>query len=363
MLIDIDNFKYFNDTFGYRAYQERNKHHIDLNPLIFGTYQEMTELERGNRMRNMTALIMMTVLLLFTACGNGDNIIDMTTGGTGGTYYPVGGAIAQILSDNIDDMTVNSLIGNASVANCELIGEGGTDLALVQNNVAYWAYEGVGAFEDNKIDNLRGIGSLYPEAIQIVALKESGITSVEDLKGKRVSVGVLGSGVHFDVENILKVHKMTEKDFEALYLSFSEAAAKLKGNQIDAAFVTAGYPTSSVLDVNLEREIVIVPIEPDKIEAMMETLPFYSSAVIPADTYSGVSDDVLTVTTLAMLVVGHEIDDDVVYEITKTLWEHRDELEGAHENGRDITVDSALQGMGIPLHPGAAKYYKEIGVE
>lgn len=303
------------------------------------------------------------MLLFLSACSNGEDSIDMTTGGTGGTYYPVGGAIAQILSDNIDGMTVNSLVGNASVANCDLIKEGNTDLALVQNNVAYWAYEGIGVFKENSVTNLRGIGSLYPEAVQIVVLRESDIESVEDLKGKKVSVGVIGSGVNFDVENILAVHDMTEKDFEALHLSFSEAAAKLKNNEIDAAFVTAGYPTSSILDVNLEREIDIVPIDQDKINAMMEALPFYSSAIIPADTYSGLDEDVVTVTTLAMLVVREGLDDSVVYDITKTLWEHRDELEDAHENGRDITIDSALNGMGIPLHPGAEKYYKETGVK
>ncbi len=315
-------------------------------------------------MKKLLSVLFVIALMasLFAGCGEKKQFLSITTGGTGGTYYPVGGAIAQTLSENIDYLTVNSQAGNASVANCNLISEGETESALVQNNVAFWAYEGIGAFEDNKIDSLRGIASLYPEAIQIVALKESGITSVEDLAGKNVCVGELGSGVHFDVTNILAAHGMTEDDMNVDYLSFSEASQKLKDKQIDAAFVTAGYPTSSITDVNLAREIVIVPIAEDKIAKMIETSPFYAKTVIPAGTYKGIDEDVQTATTMAMWVVSADVDEDLVYEMTKTMWENRAAIESAHEKGKDITLDTALDGMGIPLHPGAEKYYEEVGV-
>lgn len=306
-------------------------------------------------------LVLSLAMMLVAGCGEKKQFLSITTGGTGGTYYPVGGAIAQTVTENLDYLTVNSQAGNASVANCNLIGEGETESALVQNNVAFWAYEGIGAFEGQAIDKLRGIASLYPEAIQIVALEESGITSVEDLKGKKVCVGELGSGVHFDVTNILAAHGMTEDDIQVDYLSFSEASQKLKDKQIDAAFLTAGYPTSSVTDVNLARDIVIVPIAEDKIAKMIETSPFYAKTTIPAGTYNGIDEEIQTATTMAMWVVSADVSEDIVYEMTKTLWENRSEVESAHEKGKDITIETALDGMGIPLHDGAQKYYDEIG--
>jgi len=302
----------------------------------------------------MMTLAMVTVL--FAACGTQKQFVSITTGGTGGTYYPVGGAIAQTLTDNIEGLTVNSQAGNASVANCNLISTGETESALVQNNVAFWAYEGIGAFEGDPITSLRGIASLYPEAIQIVALKESGITSVEDLVGKKVGVGEIGSGVHFDVGNILAAYGMSEDDLSADYLSFSEASQKLKDKQIDAAFVTAGYPTSSITDVNLAREIVIVPIDEAMIDKMIETSPFYAKTVIPAGTYTGLDKEVVTATTMAMWVVSADVDEDLVYNMTKTLWENRENIEAAHEKGKDVTLETALDGMGVPLHEGAEKY-------
>ena len=308
-------------------------------------------------------LTLLLVVTMFTACGEKKQFVSITTGGTGGTYYPIGGAIAQTLTDNIEGLTVNSQAGNASVANCNLIGTGETESALVQNNVAYWAYGGIGAFEGEAIDNLRGIASLYPEAIQIVALASSEITSIEDLVGKKVGVGEIGSGVHFDVANILAAHGMTEKDLKVDYLSFSEASQKLKDKQIDAAFVTAGYPTSSITDVNLARDIVIVPIAEAMIDKMIETSPFYAKTVIPAGTYTGIDVDVVTATTMAMWVVDENVDEDLVYEMTKTLWDNRMDIESAHEKGKVVTLDTALEGMGIPLHAGAEKYYKEAGLK
>lgn len=324
------------------------------------------------RLNNMKKLSLSLALILIfavalSACGGGEQantkFFNITTGGTGGTYYPVGGAIAMLLTDNLEDLTVTAQAGNASVANCNLIAEHETESALVQNNVAFWAYNGIGTFEGQKIENLRGIASLYPEAIQIIALKDSNINSIEDLKGKKVSVGEQGSGVDFDVRNILAAHDMTYDDFDVDYLSFSESAQKLKDKQIDAAFVTAGYPTSSVMDVALSREIVLVPISEEKIEKMIETSPYYAKTVIPGGTYQGVDEDTVTATTMAMWVVDADADEELVYQMTKTMWENRTVLEEAHEKGKDITLETGLDGMGIPLHPGAERYYTEAGLK
>ncbi|WP_105619496.1 TAXI family TRAP transporter solute-binding subunit [Vallitalea okinawensis] len=315
--------------------------------------------------RNVVTLsVVCLMMVVLVGCGtvSKKQFFNITTGGTGGTYYPVGGALADVLSSNIEGLTVTAQAGNASVGNVNLLSNHETESAFVQNNVAFWAYEGQASFEGNAVDNLRGIASLYPEAIQIVALESSGITSVEDLKGKKVSVGEQGSGVEVDVKNILDVHGLTYDDMSIDYLSFTEAAQKLKDKQIDAAFVTAGYPTSSVMDVSKSRDIVIVPIAEEKVNAMIEKSPYYAQTTIPAGTYDGQDEPVNTATTMAMWVCDAEADDDLVYGMTKALWENRQKLEETHDKGKDITIDTALDGMAIPLHPGAEKYYKEQGI-
>ncbi len=314
--------------------------------------------------KKITAMILALIVIMAATvgCSDGKRFFNITTGGTGGTYYPVGGALAEVLSNNVENLAATAQAGNASVANCNLILNHETESAFVQNNVAYWAYEGIGSFEGKKVENVRGIASLYPEAIQLVALKDSGINSVEDLKGKKVSVGEQGSGVDFDVQNIFAAHGLTYDDIDKDYLSFSEAAQKIKDKQLDAAFVTAGYPTSSIIDISLAREITIVPIAEEKIDKMIETSPYYAKTVIPAETYKGQEEDIITATTMAMWVVDEQVDEALVYDVTKALWENRDSLEAAHEKGKSVTMDTALDGMAIPLHPGAEKYYKEQGL-
>ena len=163
--------------------------------------------------------------------------------------------------------------------------------------------------------------------------------------------------------NILAAHGMTEDDIQVDYLSFSEASQKLIDKEIDAAFLTSGYPTSSVTDVNLARNIIIVPIADAAINKMIETSPFYSKTIIPAGTYTGIDVDIQTATTMATWVISSKVSEDVVYDMTKALWENRVEVEFAHEKGKNITIETALDGMGIPLHPGAQRYYEEKGVD
>jgi len=307
-------------------------------------------------------IVVLALSLMLTSCASNEQFVTITTGGTGGTYYPIGGAIAKAISDNAENITVTGQAGNASVANCNLINEGETESALAQNNVAYWAYNGEGSFEGNPITKIAGIASLYPEAIQLVALTESGITSVADLKGKKVCVGEAGSGVYADVVNILAAFGMTVDDIKADYLSFSEASQKLKDKQIDAAFLTAGYPTSAVVDVATSRDITIVPMDEATLDSLIEASPYYAKAIIPAGTYKGVDVDTVTATTMAMLICSTELSEELVYTLTKTMWENQNVIAQAHEKGKVVTLDSALDGMGIPLHPGAAKYYKEQGL-
>ena len=305
----------------------------------------------------------------------------IATGGTGGTYYPLGGVLAQALSNKVGDIIVTAQSGNASVANCNLIREHEIESAFVQNNVAFAAYSGTAQFEGKPVKNIRGIASLYPETIQIVARAGAGIKSAADLKGKRLVPGDMGSGTEVDCQNILKGFGLTYKDFSNVdWLGFSGAAQRLKDKQADVAFITAGWPTSSITELATQAGIMLVPIEPAMVKKLTKMFPFYSPVTIPAGTYPGVDKDVPTITTMAQWVVDAKVPKEVVYQLTRALWEKgkfvlrkkkgqaadapsgAEIMAQAHEKGKDVTLDTALNGMAIPLHPGAEQFYREKGM-
>ncbi|WP_143331905.1 TAXI family TRAP transporter solute-binding subunit [Domibacillus antri] len=321
----------------------------------------------------------MVVLLVFSmvlaACGSepeenaGDNdgeggadrpeFLSIVTGGTGGTYYPLGGAFAEIISDETG-IQVNAEVSGASAENMNTLRDGNAEIAFSQTDIASYAKEGTLMFEGDQIDNVSAIGTLYPETIQIVTTAKSGITSVEDLKGKKVSVGAPGSGTNPNAEQILEVHGMTFDDIEKQDLSFDESTAGIQDGTIDAAFVTAGTPTGAVEGLSATEEIVIVPIEQDKIDALIEKYPYYIQDEVPAGTYK-LADAVSTVAVQAMLVVSNDLSEDVVYDITKAIFENTDKV--THAKGELIKAENAVNGVGIDIHPGAQKYYKEKGIE
>ncbi|MEA1939754.1 MAG: TAXI family TRAP transporter solute-binding subunit [Candidatus Caldatribacteriota bacterium] len=289
--------------------------------------------------------------------------VAIATGGTGGTYYPVGGALAQMISNNTENIIVTAQSGNASVANCNLISRGQIETGFSQANTTYWCYTGTGILEGKTpITNLRGIASLYPETIHIVATKASGITCIEDLKGKKVGVGAPNSGTAADAEIILNAHGITFDDIQADYLSFNEVAQRLIDGQIDAGFTTAGYPTSSIINIATKRDIVLVPISDAKADELCAAIPYYGATSIPAGIYQGVDEPVLALATPALWICDAKLSPTLVYKMTKALWEHRDVLEKVHSQGKNITLETAIDGIGVPLHPGAELYYKEVGL-
>ncbi len=287
----------------------------------------------------------------------------LATGGTGGTYYPLGGALAQMLSNNVENLIVTAQTSPASIASCNFISRGQVEMAFSQANVTYWCYGATGILKDTQpITNLRGIASLYPETIHIIATKASGIKSIEDLKGKRVGVGAPNSGTEADARIIVNAHGLTWDDMKVEYIDFHEVAQRLVDGQIDAGFTTAGYPTSSVIDVATKRDIVLVPISENKAKELAASFPYYGIVNIPSGMYKGVDEAVLSLATPALWICDAKLSPTLVYKMTKALWEHRDILEKVHAKGKDITLDTALDGIGIPLHPGAELYYKEVGL-
>ncbi len=295
--------------------------------------------------------------MILAACG-GKTQLALVTGGTGGTYYPLGGELANIINDN-SDAEVTSQSSNASADNMKDIANGDADLAFTQTDIASYAVEGKLMFDGTAVTNAQAIGTLYPETVQIVTLKDSGITSVEDLRGKTVSVGAPGSGTYANAEQILEIHGMTMDDIKAQNLAFDESTDGLQDGNIDAAFITAGTPTGAVEGLAALKDVSIVPIAQDKIDALIAKYPYYAQDAVPAGTYK-LEAEVATVAVSAMLVVSSELDEDLVYEMTKAIFENTDKI--SHAKGAFISAENAIKGVGIDFHPGAAKYFKEKGL-
>ncbi len=314
----------------------------------------------------------LTVVFAGPAAAAEKKFFAITTGGTGGTYYPLGGLLAQALTERVPEVLVTGQAGNASVANCNLIKDHQIESAFVQNNVAFSAYEGKDQFAGKPVKNLRGIASLYPETIQIVARADSGIKSLKDIKGKKLIPGDRGSGTEVDTLNILSVYNLAYKDFGGVdWLGFSGASQRLQDKQADVTFTTAGWPTAAITELSMSTDIVLVPIEEDMIAKITKSFPFYSKVIIPKGTYKGMTADVPTVTTMAQWVVDEQVPEDLVYKLTKALWEKgadgkkesgAEVMAKVHAQGKNVQLKTALSGMAIPLHAGAAKYYKEKGL-
>ena len=287
----------------------------------------------------------------------GKKFLNIGTGGTAGTYYPIGGAIAEVLNKEIPGMSASAQSTGASVANINMLGDGEIDLATVQNDIAYYAAHGTEMFKDKKVDGLQGIASLYPETCQFVTLKSSGIKSLAELKGKRVAVGAVGSGVEANVRQILAAYGVTYNDIDAQYLSFAEGASALKDGNVDVAVLTAGYPTASVQDIASQNPVRLLPVEEKIADDLIAQYPFYTKTVIPAGTYAGFDEEVSSVAVMAMLAAGSTVNADLGYSITKAIFGNLDRLQAAHAVGKQITKDTAKAGMSLPMNAGAERYF------
>lgn len=282
--------------------------------------------------------------------------LSILTGGTQGTYYALGGPFADLISDETGIQTTAE-VSQASAANVTGLQKGEGEVIFVQTDIAYYATKGELMFEETgAVDDLVAIGALYPETVQLVTLADSGIASYEDLKGKKVSVGAPGSGTYANAEQLLEIHGLSMDDINAQNLDFGESTEGIQAGQIDAAFITAGYPTAAVEALNATKEVSVVPVTADKAKALIEKYPYYAVDNIPAGTY-GLKEDVPAVSVLAMLAVKKDLSDDVVYDITKAIYGNTEKI--SHPKGEFIKADTALDGIGIDVHPGAQKYFDE----
>jgi len=284
----------------------------------------------------------------------------LATGGTAGTYYPFGGAMAKIWNNKIPEVNVTAQATGASVENIRLVDKKEAELALVQSDTIDFAYNGKEAFKE-KLTQMSAIAVLYPEVIQIVARGDGNIRTFADLKGLKVGVGAPGSGTEANFRQLLDVYGMTKDDVKGQYLSFSESAEQFKDRHIDAFFVVAGVPNAAIMDVAVMQSIRIVSIPDDKVAQLTKKYPFLSPATIPANTYKNQSADVKTIAVNAVLIASASLKEDLVYKMTKALFDNQTELAAAHAKGKELSLKVAVSGVSIPFHPGAVKYFKEKG--
>jgi len=296
------------------------------------------------------------------AGGSSKSAYTMATGGTSGTYYAFGGVVCQLLGQKIEGKQFTAVSTGASKENIQNIDLGNNDLGIVQNDVMAYAYEGTNTFkEDGKINSFAAVAGLYAEQVQIITLDES-IKSVSDLKGKKVSIGAAGSGTYYNAIDLFNAYDMTESDIQAQYLSFADSAESLKDGKIDAAFVVAGAPTTAVTDLSTSKAVHLVSIDTEHLTKLQTRCPYYTAYTIPASTYNGLDADTTTVTVKATLIVSDKVDEDTVYNITKTIFENKDALTTSHAKGAELNIETASDGISIPFHKGAAKYFAEKGI-
>ncbi|WP_421998839.1 TAXI family TRAP transporter solute-binding subunit [Reyranella sp.] len=299
------------------------------------------------------------------------------TGGTAGTYFPIGGLIANAISNppgsracaeggscGVPGLVATAVASNGSVANVNAINSGSMQSGFTQSDVAYWAFNGNGIYEGRpKVEALRAIANLYPESFHLVVRKGSGIKSIKDLKGKRMSLDEPGSGTLVDARLILAAYGMTEKDIKAEYLKPQQSADKLKDGALDAFFSVSGWPQGAIAELAATTGIDLVPIDGPEAEKLIKEFSFFAADEIPDGAYKNVPG-VKTVSVNAIWATSAKQSEELIYNITAALWNPntRKLLDSGHAKGKAIKLETATKGLGIPLHPGAEKFYKEKGV-
>ena len=321
----------------------------------------------------LMAVMMMTMVLAGcggdtstdTGSGEGESIgtgkeLTFTTGGSSGTYYGFGSVLAGQIS-GATDSKFTAVEGNGSQANIELMDIGGADLGFVQSDVMAYAYDGTNIFADiGAITGFSTVAALYMEQVQIVTVDPS-IKTVADLAGKNVSIGASGSGVYFNAMDVLGAYGLTEADINPTYQGFGDSAEALKDGKIDAAFVVAGAPTTAITELASGKDVYLVSLDDEHVEALLASSPYYSKAVIPADVY-GTESDVTTVAVGAVVIANDDVAEGDIYNFVSGIFENVETITSAHAKGAELDLDFAASVTSVPYHPGAAKYFAEKGL-
>ena len=315
-------------------------------------------------MKKLFALLLALTLILgaSSALASGTTYITLGTGGTTGTYYALGAEIAAMWMQNIEGLDVTVQPTDASKDNIVYVNDGQIDVATVQNDSAYYAYEGqLYDGSDEVFDGFYAIGSLYPEAVQLMVAADSDITDVSQLAGLNVGVGAAGSGTIINAEQVLEAAGLTLESISPQYLGFSETATAFQDLQIEAGFITSGIPNASIIEAANARPVRILTLTDAQWDTLTTNYAFYAPATIPGGTYAGQDEDVTVPAITALLIVSKDADEELVYQLTKTLFECTDQI--GHAKAAELNVAAAVEGVPVPFHPGAARYYAECGYE
>lgn len=311
-------------------------------------------------MKKLVAL-MLSLTMVFCAAAAFADGLTFTTGGAAGTYYAFGTVLANYVSNNTD-VKVTAIVGNGSADNIDALDIEEDQLAFVQNDVANYAFNGIrfARYEGKPITCFRAIASLYTEAVQLATCNPD-IKSIEDLRGRNVSIGAAGSGVYFNAIDFLAAYGMTEEDINAQYLNFADSAESLKDGKIDAAFIVSGAPTTAIADLFTSKQSYLISLDDEAVARLQQISGAYTKTVIPAGTYQNQAEDIITVGIKATIIANSQVSDEQAYTIVKTIFEGKEEITAAHAKGADLDLDYAST-CGLPYHPGAAKYFAEKGI-
>lgn len=288
--------------------------------------------------------------------------LSLGTGGVTGTYYPLGGAFANMITNNIDGYTCTAESTGGSVENVWMLARGEIDIGFVDASSAYQSQHSEGDFSDGSASSIKPIVSIYNELVQLVSC-DSNITSIADLKGKKVAVGSAGSGTEVMARQLLALYDLSYDDIDEDFLGFGDASTGLKDKTLDAAIIWAGAPTSGLLELGAQNDFYMIDIPADKIAKLKETQPFCVEVMIDSTMYSGMKNTATTIGVPATLCVRGDLDEDLVYNFLTYCFEHLDQVADAHTQRANLSLETALLGLeNTELHPGAVKFYTEKGL-
>jgi len=284
--------------------------------------------------------------------------LTIATGGTGGIYFPLGGALARIYTESLPGINASAQATAGSLFNCGAVERGQADIAFSMADVAYQAYHQGTDVQPEPYRHLRAMVPFYDNVVQLVTYRDSSIETVSDLRGKRVGVGAPGSGTEFNARRVLEAYGIGFDDIEADYLSFSEIVQQLKNQTIDAGFINSNYPVSSIMDLDASVGVKLVPIEPEKAEAIRALDPNYFPTLLPGGTYTSIQEDIPTMGVSNLLICREGLEEELVYRLTRLLFEKRAELEATHQAAGRLSLERWRE-VTIPLHPGAERFFRE----
>jgi len=310
----------------------------------------------------LTFIVVITIVfsVAIIAFAEKTTYLSMATGGTGGTYYPIGGGMCELLNRNIPNMLATAEVTGGSMQNCIMVDNNECQLAQANASAVYLGYKGMEPFKE-KTNNVSSMFNMHPSYIQFMTLKNSGIKSFKDFKGKIVNVGSPGGTTFVSAYDIMAMAGITEDDIKPAYLSFSEGVSAIKDGVIDVTVISSSVPNPAVMDLTSTRDVSFIPVDEETFTKLSLKYPYYFTGKIEKGAYKGVEEDIPCVIVWNIVICNSDLEVDLVYQMTKIWYENVDYLIKVHPICRYMTLDIATD-VPIPMHPGSVKYFKEIGV-